>query len=103
MITSNNFIIRSKKNLIFRKENQFKDDKEWITFDPIELEFYSMNTIAAEIFYLFSLELSKEEAYLKFSKKYDLSFKEFEDMINDFQNQIYLFRYVKHIAIIKGW
>ncbi len=55
---NDSFIIPAQKNLIFRREPLFESEKEWITFNPVDLEYYSLNTIAAEIFYIFYLGLS---------------------------------------------
>lgn len=90
MIDSNSFIIQCKKDFIFHKEEQFGGSEEWIVFDPIDLEFYSMNTIAAELFYLIYLGLSKKDSYIKFSEKYDLTFDEFKVLLNEFKIHTYL-------------
>ena len=55
MIDIDNFIIHAQKDLIFRREPLFDEDKEWITFDPVDLEYYALNTTAAEIFYIISV------------------------------------------------
>lgn len=103
MIEVDNFIISAQKDLIFRKEPMFESDREWITFDPVDLDYYSLNTIATEIFYILYLGLSKQEGYSKFYEKYDISYEEFEDLIENFVSNTYLFKYVKPLAIISGW
>ena len=43
MIDIDDFIIHAQKDLIFRREPLFNEDKEWITFDPVDLEYYALN------------------------------------------------------------
>lgn len=103
MIDKNSFIIHAQKDLIFRREPLFTEDKEWITFDPIDLEYYSLNTTAAEIFYIIHLGLSRQEGYSKFHEKYDITYEEYETLIDDFIDHTYLFKYIKPLLIINGW
>lgn len=56
----------------------FSASDEWVVFDPYDLEFYSMNTIAAEIFFLISQGKSDAEAYLLLAQKYEMSFEQFK-------------------------
>lgn len=103
MIEIDNFIIHAQKDLIFRREPLFDEDKEWVTFDPVDLEYYSLNTTAAEIFYIIYLGLSKKEGYLKFSEKYDITYEEYESLINEFFDSTCLSKYIKPLLIINGW
>lgn len=103
MIEIDNFIIHAQKDLIFRREALFGEDNAWITFDPVELEYYSLNITAAEIFYIIYLGLSKKEGYFKFCEKYDITYEEYETLIDDFMDSTYLFKYVRPLAVINGW
>ena len=103
MIEVDNFVIHAQKDFIFRREPLFEENEEWITFDPIDLEYYSLNTAAAEIFYIIYLGLSKDEGYRKFLEKYDISYEEYELLINAFIANTYLFKYMKSLTIINGW
>lgn len=103
MIDIDDFIIHAQKDLIFRIEPLFNEDKEWITFDPVDLEYYALNTTAAEIFYIIYLGLSRKEGYSKFCEKYDITYEEYETLIDYFMDSTYLFKYVKPLTIINGW
>lgn len=85
------------------KMMNLNDDKEWITFDPVDLEYYALNTTATEIFYVIYLGLSRKEGYSKFCEKYDITYEEYETLIDDFMYSTYLFKYVKPLTIINGW
>ena len=66
MIEENVFIIKGKKNIIFRREKMFTENEEWVTFDPEALEYYTLNTSGAEFFYIIYKNLSIEESYKLF-------------------------------------
>lgn len=71
------FRIKGIKTLILRRE---KD--KYITFNPIKLEYYTINEIGAEILYLISKNKSKEYIVKYFVDKYGISDEIFErDML----------------------
>lgn len=77
MINTNCFTIEGKYTLIFRREPLFSGVGEWIVFDPEGLEFYGMNTIAAEFFFLISQGKSDAESYDMFKNKYSITFEQY--------------------------
>ena len=62
------FHIKGVRTLILRKE---KD--KYITFNPIKLEYYTINEIGAEILYLVSQNRTKESIIRYFVDKYLIS------------------------------
>lgn len=62
------FRIKGVRTLILRKE---KD--KYITFNPIKLEYYTINEIGAEILYLVSQNRTKESIIRYFVDKYLIS------------------------------
>jgi len=73
------FVLDCKKPLIFRKEY-----KGYVVFDPMGLEFYVMNDIAAEIMYLLSEDLGYEQMFLLYNKRYGVSEYDFSETLRDF-------------------
>lgn len=75
------FYIEGEKKLIFRKEKN-----EYITFNPINLEFYSINFIGAEILYLIALGKKYNEIIDYFVNKYKINEYEFKEDLRNFIN-----------------
>ena len=73
------FILDCKKSLIFRKEY-----KGYVVFDPIGLEFYIMNEIAAEIMYLLSEGLRYEQMFSHYADMYGIEEGDFKELLRDF-------------------
>ena len=61
------YINCDKKWLLFRKEGG-----EYISFDPLSLEFFKLNKISADIFYLVSLDAKFNDIIQLLSKKYSV-------------------------------
>ena len=62
------FYINGIKKLIFRKEGN-----KYITFNPIDLEFFRINLIGAEILFLISENFKYEQIVTHFTDKYKVS------------------------------
>lgn len=94
MIDTDSFVIEGKKNFIFRREPMYSRNSEWVVFDPNALEFYSLNTIAAEIFFVIYKELSEQEGYIFFHKKYDITFEEYKELKFELISNTPFFKYI---------
>jgi len=73
------FILNCKKRLIFRKEFV-----GYVAFDPVGLEFYTLNEIAAEIMYLVSEGLNYYQIFEYYSENYDIQEDEFKETLQVF-------------------
>lgn len=102
MIKDDVFIIRGIKDIIFRKEDKEEESKQWVTFDPGALEFYTLNTVGAEIFYCISKNLSIKETFNCFKEKYDISSKEFKEIYSEFLEENVLTKYVSPLMLLSN-
>ncbi|WP_432403870.1 hypothetical protein [Wukongibacter sp. M2B1] len=76
---SNYFTIEGKRKVLVRKENE-----HYISFDPINLDFYRINETAAEILYLVSVKKDLSEIIDYFINEYGLGRSYTKEMIKDF-------------------
>lgn len=86
----NVFYLNGTKTLILRKEND-----KYITFNPDKLEFYHVNLIGAEILFLISKNLNKENIIKTMLSKYNVSKEVFENDMNKFLMSFGCFNIIK--------
>ncbi len=91
MIISDCFKIVGKKTYICRQEGEV-----WIIFDPYDLEYYQLNTTAADILYLSYNVKMLENQYKLFNEKYDSTKEEFIEYKNTVLNFEFI---IKNFAI----
>jgi hypothetical protein len=76
------FTINGTKMLTFRKETEF-----FISYDPTELEAYTLNEIGAEIMWLISNKTHYNDIIKYFISNYGINKEEFECDLFDFINK----------------
>jgi hypothetical protein len=79
MLLPDAFFIFGKKKLIFRKE-----ENEYISFDPFDLDFIKLNKTGAEILYLISKNTTYRNIIDIIAIQYGLSKEMIENDINNF-------------------
>ncbi|MGO1368717.1 MAG: PqqD family protein [Senegalia sp. (in: firmicutes)] len=79
----NNFKIYGEKVLIIRREKKY-----FLIFDPIALEFYTMNDTGAEILYFLANEKKYEDLITYFCDKYQVSIAQAKLTIDNFIESI---------------
>jgi len=94
MEISNCFILEGTRDLIFRKERE-----EYMFFDPLSLECYSINESGAEILCLISKQKKLEDILEYFIDNYEISLMEIKEFVLEFLFEFPLIKIILPILI----
>ena len=94
MVVSNEFIIHGKKDIYFSKS-----ETGYMTFNPIDLEYFNFDEIGSEILYCISKNFNLEQIVQSLQEEYEVNTLDCKNIILEFLEELPIKKLIYHNLI----